>query len=284
MVERMLLHSTEAERELYREAVRHKLYARLKRKSASLLIRSAELPEREGRRNAVWVCWLQGMERAPPVVQACFASVRRHVHDQEIVVVTAENFTDYVTLPADLTEKWKAGVITHTHFSDVLRVALLAEHGGLWLDATVFCSRPVPAWIIDVDLFVYRKLSPASTGRIAPMSSWLISANAANPIISLTRDLLYDYWSRSDYLADYFMFHMYFAMACDVHADVWKRVPRFDSSVPLMLRYELFEQLDRDRYETISSLGAFHKLTYKFPPASSEIAGTYYRALVEGDL
>jgi hypothetical protein len=284
MVERMLLHSTEAEQELYREAVRHKLYAGLKRKSAALLIRSVGEPERHGRRNKVWVCWLQGMEQAPPVVQACFASVRRQVHDQEIVVLTAENFAEFVSLPEEITDKWRNGVMTHTHFSDLLRISVLAEQGGLWLDATVFCSGPLPRWILDVDLFVYRKLFPASNGRIAPMSNWLISANSVNPIIVLTRDLLYDYWSRSNYLADYFLFHIFFAMACEVYPDLWQRVPRFDSSAPLMLRYEMFDQLDRDRYETIAALSAFHKLTYKFPPASSEIAGTYYRALVDGAL
>lgn len=40
--------------------------------------------------------------------------------------------------PKYIEEKWKRGVITHTHMTDLLRLELLIRYGGTWIDATVF--------------------------------------------------------------------------------------------------------------------------------------------------
>lgn len=59
----------------------------------------------------IWWCWLQGLESAPPIVKACY-----------------------------ILDKWKAGIISNTHFSDILCLELLTSRGGIWVDATVFVT------------------------------------------------------------------------------------------------------------------------------------------------
>jgi hypothetical protein len=40
--------------------------------------------------NPVWVCWLQGLEQAPTLVQNCVSSIRRNLSpDQQLIIVTA---------------------------------------------------------------------------------------------------------------------------------------------------------------------------------------------------
>ena len=39
--------------------------------------------------------------------------------------MTNENIGDYVTFPEFIFSKWKQGIITHTHMTDLLRLELL---------------------------------------------------------------------------------------------------------------------------------------------------------------
>ena len=49
--------------------------------------------------NKIWICWFQGLDAAPHVVQECIASVKKHLADREVVVLTDDNYHHYVTFP-----------------------------------------------------------------------------------------------------------------------------------------------------------------------------------------
>lgn len=59
----------------------------------------------------VWICWLQGMENAPQIVQDCYASVCYWMKDWKITVITADNMNEYVQFPDYIVRKWKEGRI-----------------------------------------------------------------------------------------------------------------------------------------------------------------------------
>ena len=44
--------------------------------------------------NKVWVCWFQGMENAPSIVQRCFQSLKENLADREIILITSNNIID----------------------------------------------------------------------------------------------------------------------------------------------------------------------------------------------
>ena len=73
----------------------------------------------------------------PPVVKACYAAMKRCAGSHPIILVTQHNFADYVTIPDYIMEKQSRGIIDLTHFSDILRMMLLREHGGIWMDSTL---------------------------------------------------------------------------------------------------------------------------------------------------
>lgn len=89
----------------------------------------------------VWICWLQGMENAPQIVRDCYASVCYWMKDWKITVITADNMNEYVQFPDYIVRKWKEGVISNTHLSDLLRLELLIRYGGLWIDSTSIYDR-----------------------------------------------------------------------------------------------------------------------------------------------
>ncbi len=43
----------------------------------------------------VWVCWFQGIENAPDLVQICYQSLQENLKDREIILITLENIMEY---------------------------------------------------------------------------------------------------------------------------------------------------------------------------------------------
>lgn len=159
----------------------------------------------------IWVCWLQGLNSAPRLVQDCVAQMQRWAQGYEIRIVTAENMADYVHLPEHILTKLHAGQITYTHFSDILRIFLLARHGGIWMDSTVLLTGSLPDYLTSTPLFFYQ--SPRESGNPHAGSSWLIAAAPHHPVAENVASLLTCYWQHEDHLRDYFLFHDFVTMA-----------------------------------------------------------------------
>lgn len=91
-------------------------------------------------RNKIWICWWQGIDNAPEIVKACVNTIKRNAGEYEVIVITDNNYKDYVQFPDWLEEKRKKGVFSRTHYSDLLRMSILAKYGGIWIDSTFFCT------------------------------------------------------------------------------------------------------------------------------------------------
>ncbi|MBT8922009.1 capsular polysaccharide synthesis protein, partial [Lactobacillus delbrueckii subsp. bulgaricus] len=107
----------------------------------------------------IWWCWLQGEDKAPRVTKTGLASLRRNLPDYDLRVVTWDNINDYVDLPQVIYNKFEAGWISGAQFSDILRLALLSEYGGFWVDSTVYCSdNRLARHIEKKNMFMYQNL------------------------------------------------------------------------------------------------------------------------------
>ncbi len=93
----------------------------------------------------IWFCWFQGLEHAPELVRECHASWVRHNPGWEIHVLDEQNTDDFV----DESCGWKWEHLPLEKRADLLRLALLETHGGVWADATCYCTRPLDDWIFD---------------------------------------------------------------------------------------------------------------------------------------
>lgn len=268
--------------EIVRLSVNNRILGRLRRKYRSFISnfkQSAPSLPRE-RSDKVWVCWFQGVDNAPPLVQQCVHSLRKHLPDQEIVVLTEENYRDYVTLPDYIINKAEAGTIPKAHFSDLLRLALLIKYGGTWIDATVYCSGSnIPEYMLDSDLFMFQMLKPGLDGHCAGVSNWFITACTNHPLLLLTQALLYDYWAKHDKLLDYFIFHDFFQLAIEAYPEEWAKVVPFSNSVPHILLLRLFEPFCQTTWKALQDMTPFHKLTYKFSNEQAQMKNTYYATL-----
>ena len=116
---------------------------------------------------------------------------------------------DYITLPQEIVDKYKAGKIAHAHFADICRVELLYEHGGVWLDATGFVTSPLPDWIEKEDFFVF--LAGQNVGSpYSFMHNCFIRARKGAYLLDAWRAMILDYWMHENHNFDYFMHQLLF--------------------------------------------------------------------------
>lgn len=230
--------------------------------------------------DTIWICWFQGMDNAPDLVKKCYQSVIKNNPDKKVIVITEKNISDYVTFPEYIVTKWKQGVITHTHMTDLLRLELLITYGGLWLDATVLCTGIAPEYFFDSDLFFFQTLKPGRDGHVSYISSWLMEAKTNNKILMATRELCYEYWKTNNTMWDYFLLHDFMSIVLEKYEEDWKKIIPRDNATPHILLLRLFDQYDEKMWATIKSQTQFHKLTYKFSEEKQKEQGTYYRILL----
>ena len=270
--------------EIVRLAVDNRIYCKLKKKYKGFI---SEYQQKEDTKNIlhehvdiVWVCWFQGMENAPKMVQYCFESLKSNLRDKRIILITEDNYKEYVQFPAYILEKYEKGCFSKTHLSDLLRLELLIKYGGTWIDATVWCSSPIyPDYLFDSDLFMFQNLKPGLDGQCTAVSSWFITSCSNNQMLMLERALLYEYWKENTKLVHYYLFHMFFQMVIEAYPDEWNKVVPFSNATPHILLLRLFEEYDETIANAVKEMTSFHKLTYKFEESDTTIKNTFYQVL-----
>ncbi len=229
--------------------------------------------------DVIWCCWFQGLEQAPEVVKKCIASLERF--GKEVRILTADNFSEYVTMPESMVQKWKEGVINNTHFSDLLRIELLAERGGLWIDATVFCSdaTDILSVLEGTDLFAYSFVMRVDPTKHILFDSWFLYAPKSNILIQETREMLRRYWENEDGLLHYFLFHLCFSNCCRRHLDAWAEIPVYSMEPCHVLQQEMLGPYSEKRWRQIMKMSGIHKLTYKYD-TDTDVTGSMLEHLL----
>lgn len=152
----------------------------------------------------VFSIWFQGEENAPALVKICFDRLRS-VYGDRFIVLDNKTLNDWITLPSHIMEKWEKKKITAAHFSDICRVELLYQYGGMWFDATDYLTEPVPQWIEDADIFIYRTGDVITPHRL--IQSCFMRARKGHPLFGAWRKFIFEYWKNENKLVDYFLLH-----------------------------------------------------------------------------
>lgn len=163
--------------------------------------------------------WFQGEKNAPECVKSCFKSMRKFIRNQ-LVVIDNATLSDWIKLPDYIIEKRKQGKIGDAHFSDICRVELLYQHGGLWFDATDFVTSSIPDDIMESDFYVYL------TGANKMFSGWysfiqncFIRSKKHDPLLGIWRKAIHEYWAKEDYAINYFIHQLLFRKCVECNKD-----------------------------------------------------------------
>jgi len=135
----------------------------------------------------IWFLWLQGLPSAPAIVQKCFESWVTNNKNWKIVLLDKNNIVEYISLPNAET--------TPQALSDIIRINLLAEHGGIWVDATCYCTTPLDNWIYDhikAGFFAFDRPGPDRM-----ISSWFLAATKNAYIPQYLKNEVNAYWKHN---------------------------------------------------------------------------------------
>ena len=181
---------------------------RIKKKLHDYLV-NAEYQDKSisnGNSKYIWVFWAQGYDSMPDLVLKCIETVKKNNGNAQVILLTAENFEKYATLPKWVVNKFRNGIISPMYFSDALRFNLLKNYGGLWLDATDFVIDEITDDYFS-DLCTVSGLSDDEHFFIAE-GRWhtaLFGGAKNHPLFQFMDSFFSNYWKENDESVDYFM-------------------------------------------------------------------------------
>lgn len=217
--------------------------------------------------NIYW-CWLQGLDNAPKLYKATLNSVKKNCANHKILIINETNIDYYVKLPSYITEKFNKGIFSKTHFSDLLRLELLIKYGGTWIDSSVLITK-YDEKFFKKDLFFFN------------FSSWFITAEKDSPVLKTTRDLLYEYWRKEDYLCDYFLFHDFLKIAFDRYSKNHLEMPNISNLPEHQLHNLILKQFNNNSYSNIIKNVYIHKLNNKITERRSPKKGSFFFFIIK---
>lgn len=173
----------------------------------------------------IWTCWLQGRQQAPELVRKCLLTWEERNPAWDFRFLDARTISRYVELTEHLDLLHQ--VITPQALTDVLRLLLLYEYGGVWVDATAYCNAPLDNWLpsaADNGFFAFSRRSAS-----LPLGNWFLAARPDNLLLMKCVERALEYWKGRQRNPNYWWFHHLFAELCTVDVEArraWESIPR----------------------------------------------------------
>ena len=165
----------------------------------------AAAEKQQGQTRIIWICWFQGFDCAPELVKRCIESIQLHSPNANVVILTDENISLYLSLPEFITTKYQNGLIGKAHYSDIVRCSLLYKYGGVWIDSTVFITKSIPESFYEYSFSSLRFDSIDSSLSKGYWTTYFLACHKENTILKFVRDVLYSYWRIHDTSIEYFL-------------------------------------------------------------------------------
>lgn len=242
-----------------------------------------------GLNGIIWCMWWQGEENCPDIVKLCLASLRKNCPSHKLILITKDNFQQYADIPEHILRKVNDGKITLTHFSDIIRAELLKQHGGLWIDSTIFAACEIPEDIFDAEYFTIKRMAEKNPkSNSVSYSRWTGffwgAAQSDSLLPSFVSEIFSEYWKNNDSLFDYFFLDYAIAVALDEFPalrESWEHLPVNNTGV-FRLTALMNHEWDKREYAELVKSNTFFKLTYKekFEMRTASGSETFYGHLL----
>ena len=242
----------------------------------------------------IWTMWQQGEAQMPETVKSSLNTIKDFAERNgcECHLLTKDNLSDFIDIPADITEKYKKKELSAAHYSDIIRLSLLYQYGGIWMDATLFVSPYATLEMFEGDFFTLNH-PPIHTDKIEravgdfKWSGFFLAGKKGKSFYKHIRDL-YLYYVRK-----YPMFIHYLMMDYFILSE-YKCNPYFENLVdrlPILapaervwfLRDHAHDLFDEKEWEEVLKTTPIMKTTYKIKK-EEVLPGSYLDQLLQGKL
>ncbi len=130
----------------------------------------------------IWMFWSQGYEQAPNTVKKCYESWQKYNQHWEIRFLDESTLAQYLPNLAKICEKNNKFLQSRRAlYSDIIRLNLLKEYGGVWVDSTCFCCMPLDQWLDQYDGNGFVVFSGMSRNRM--VDTWFIAASSSSYLL-----------------------------------------------------------------------------------------------------
>lgn len=214
----------------------------------------------------IWTLWWQGIDRAPEIVKVCLKSQQKNMVSAgfEYIIITKDNWDQYINLPRHILEKVENKKITLTHFSDIIRSELIRNYGGIWIDATVYCNKKIHLDPVS-SLYTARSSFKTRSLTLGRWSGFLIGDRRESKLFSFMSDAFVQYWKKYDSLVTYLLIDFIIAIACKHFPEIleqYENIPVNQLGMWEMLRV-MNQKYDEDVWNNAVQTADFWKLSYK---------------------
>ena len=227
----------------------------------------------------IWVFWWEGKENLPVICNTCYETIKYFSDGHKINFITKDNYKDFVNIPDYFIKKVEKKRYSLTFFSDVLRMCLLYEHGGLWLDLTVLLTKqlqPLPEICSHLGFWV-----PKDNGDIIQTcfgaKNWIIRegrwlsfciyTSKNNLLPEYARELFFEYTRKFNKLIDYFLVDYIISIAYDTNIDIRVMIDSVPDNNPkiheILHRLNMNYEYNKKLFDEITEKNNFHKLNWK---------------------
>jgi len=141
--------------------------------------------------------WFQGLSEAPFPIQKCVESWRRENPGWKVILLDKKILGDYLT--PDLPEE-KYLQLDLTKRSNLVRLQLLQEYGGVCTDATTYCIRPLDGWLAECTTSGF--FAFCDPGRNRVMANWFLAADKGNPVVTKMRSEYTSFFQENNFNSD----------------------------------------------------------------------------------
>lgn len=219
----------------------------------------------------IWVCWLQGEEEMPELVHMCYKRLKKMAPDiADVVLITKENISNYVSLNSTIMERYEKKILSHTNFTDYIRVKLLSIYGGMWIDSTVYVSSEITSELLNKTFYSQKTRDRFYITHYATRSkwaSWLIICSANSLLFKFCEKMMESYYLKSTGIIDYYIIDYFVLLAYHSFTEVKNLVDKVELNN--IYAFELVKILNEPynsiKMNSILSRNQFNKLTHKIP-------------------
>lgn len=244
----------------------------------------------------LWTLWWQGYDQMPPIVNMCYQTQKKYANiiNAKLILLTKDNINEYLDIPQTILEKVDKKIITLTHFSDIIRILLLEQYGGAWIDSTLFIDNSI--WVTSLenkDFFSFHLPAeahiPSGTGQMLTECKWsgfmLYSKSPHNPLFVFLKQSIIAYWEKYNVLIDYFIMNFLIRVLYDNENSAKNMIDAIEFNNPCLyvLNSIMNQKYLDDEWDALRQNTDFFKLSWKqtYNKLDNEGNTTFYGKLCE---
>jgi len=182
----------------------------------------------------VFILWLQGWDNAPWLQKQVAESWEINNPGWNIIYIDFNNLKNYVSDIDYIYDETKD--ITPQAKSDIIRLSLLKNHGGVWADATMLCMQPLDHWVEEAlsptGFWMYHG-NGGDMDDITGPASWFIISEKDNYLITKWKNSCDRYWNTHNSAHTYFWMDLLFKKCFEIDQNfryIWVNTPYLSCS------------------------------------------------------